>query len=268
MGMPEVVTAFSEGKYRDDARNEDVAVATGDFFAVVDGATAKQPSSGSASPGRRAAEAVAAAIGRLAPGVPATQAVAALTAAVAGLAPDPSSDELPSASVVLLSVARNEIWAVGDGWASWGEQPVRFSHEVERRAADARAALLRAELQRVGPEQLLASDPGRAMVLPLLAAEHLLANLDRDDPLVFGRLDGRPVPDRLVRVVPLPGDWDRVVLASDGYPELPPTLAAAEEHLARRLREDPLMIADPPATKGVAAGGYSYDDRTWLEIAR
>jgi hypothetical protein len=85
---------------------------------------------------------------------------------------------------------------------------------------------------------------------------------------VFGRLDGRPVPDRLVHVLTLPEDWARLVLASDGYPALGGDLDQTEALLARRLREDPLMIDEPPATKGVRPGQESFDDRTWLEIAR
>jgi glycerophosphoryl diester phosphodiesterase len=146
--------------------------------------------------------------------------------------------------------------------------PTRFGHEVERRGAAARAALLRSELETTPAEELRRSDPGRAMILPLLMREHRLTNLDTDDPLVFGRLDGRAVPPRHIKVVELAENWQRVVLASDGYPMLAPTFEATEQLLAQRIHLDPLMIAEPPATKGVAPGQVSFDDRTWLEIAR
>ncbi|MGY1635524.1 hypothetical protein ACI78V_02580 [Geodermatophilus sp. SYSU D00742] len=266
--MPRAEVAFTRGKFDDPARNEDTHVVTEHFFAVVDGATAKHPHTGGESPGRRASQAVAGAIRGLAPTAGAREAVDVLTRALAALGTPSHLAELPSASVQLLSVHRQEVWVVGDGWAACDGSATRFGHEVERRGARARAALLRAELERATLAELLETDPGRAMILPLLSREHLLTNLDRDDPLVFGRLDGRPVPDRLITVLPLPGDWRRVVLASDGYPTLGGTLEESEELLARRLREDPLMIADPPATKGTGPGQISFDDRTWLEIVR
>ncbi|MGY1631512.1 hypothetical protein ACI784_07375 [Geodermatophilus sp. SYSU D01186] len=266
--MPTAEVVATRGKYDDPARNEDAVVVTEHFFAVVDGATAKHPVAGGESPGRRASQAVAAAIRGLPPTVGAREAVDVLTRALAALGTSSDVAELPSASVQLLSVHRDEIWAVGDGWASCDGEATRFGHEVERRGARARAALLRTQLERTGLAELLEHDPGRAMILPLLASEHLLTNLDRDDPLVFGRLDGRPVPDRLLRVISLPADWRRVVLASDGYPALGGTFEESEQLLAQRLREDPLMIADPPATKGVGPGQISFDDRTWLEVVR
>jgi hypothetical protein len=41
---------------------------------------------------------------------------------------------------------------------------------------------------------------------------------------------------------------------------------ATENVLKERIRSDPLMIDDPPMTKGIAPGQVSYDDRAWLEL--
>lgn len=259
--------ARSVGKFDDPARNEDLVVTTEHFFAVIDGATAKF-THGDVSPGRRAAEAVAAAIRSLLPDVGAREAVDVLSAAVAGIAPDAPGAEAPTASVMMLAARRDELWVVGDGWTCVDGAARRFGHEIERRGAAARAALLRAELVRTPLAELLETDPGRAMIAPLLQGETLLSNADCDDDLAFARLDGRRVPDRLLTVVPLPPTWARVVLASDGYPELLGTLAESEDALADRLRRDPLMIEDPPATKGIGPGRISYDDRSWLEVRR
>lgn len=265
--MPSVAVAFSRGKHGDESRNEDLIVTAPPFFAVVDGATSKTPWTGEKSPGQRVAGIVAATIRSFRADVDARDAVDLITRRIAEQAP-PARTERPAASAIVLSTRRDEVWAVGDGWLVCDGVATRFSHEIERRAAAARAALLRAELRSRPPSELLADDPGRAMILPLLRSEGVLANVDDGDPLAFGRLDGTPVPPSLVHVCALPAGWQRVVLASDGYPAMAASLDEAEALLAARIRDDPLMVDEPAATKGVLPGQVSFDDRTWLEIVR
>lgn len=266
--MHSVVNRFSLGKYGDEERNEDSVVATPWFCAVIDGATSKSGWAGPVSPGRRIARIIAEGIEGFSSDLDARAAVDTLTQIVAGARSSSQQAEIPAASVLIFSAAREEVWVVGDGWMVCDGQVSRFGHEIEQRAAAARAALLRVELRRRSVPELLADDPGRAMILPLLQDEGLMANLAAPEPLAFGRLDGTPVPDSFVRVHALPPEWRRVVLASDGYPAMAPTLAEAEALLASRIHDDPLMICDPPATKGVGPGQVSFDDRSWLEIAR
>ncbi|MBQ1676532.1 MAG: hypothetical protein II065_03795 [Bacteroidaceae bacterium] len=59
---------------------------------------------------------------------------------------------------------------------------------------------------------------------------------------------------------------DTLILATDGYPQLFPTLAATEAHLQECLHEDPLMLTIHPATKGWMLGSDSFDDRSFLKI--
>jgi hypothetical protein len=64
----------------------------------------------------------------------------------------------------------------------------------------------------------------------------------------------------------LPGE--SVVLASDGYPRLMPTLKECEEQIRYILEKDPLCFRDNPRTKGVMHGMTSFDDRAyWRGIA-
>ena len=61
----------------------------------------------------------------------------------------------------------------------------------------------------------------------------------------------------------------REVVDSDGYVELEPTLAASEVALAQMLAADPLrMDSRHPATKGIATGALSFDDRTYVRLRR
>ena len=57
-----------------------------------------------------------------------------------------------------------------------------------------------------------------------------------------------------------------VVLASDGYPFLKPTLAASEAALVEQIANDPQNIRSFIATKGIVEGNKSFDDRTYIRF--
>ena len=57
-----------------------------------------------------------------------------------------------------------------------------------------------------------------------------------------------------------------IVLASDGYPLLEPTLAASEAALAEQIANDPQNIHSFIATKGIVEGNKSFDDRTYIRF--
>ena len=59
---------------------------------------------------------------------------------------------------------------------------------------------------------------------------------------------------------------NEVVLASDGYPFLKPTLAASEAALAEQIANDPQNIHFFIATKGIVEGNKSFDDRTYIRF--
>ena len=60
---------------------------------------------------------------------------------------------------------------------------------------------------------------------------------------------------------------NEVVLASDGYPFLKPTLAASEAALAEQIANDPQNIHSFIATKGIVEGNKSFDDRTYIRFS-
>ena len=85
-------------------------------------------------------------------------------------------------------------------------------------------------------------------------------------------IDGFPIYREGVRVVALgvltasESDSSMVVLASDGYPFLKPTLVESEEALAKQIANDPQNIKYFIATKGIVEGNQSFDDRTYIRI--
>ena len=64
----------------------------------------------------------------------------------------------------------------------------------------------------------------------------------------------------------IPVSSSEIVLASDGYPFLKPTLAASEASLAEQIANDPQNIRSFIATKGIVEGNKSFDDRTYIRF--
>lgn len=67
-------------------------------------------------------------------------------------------------------------------------------------------------------------------------------------------------------MIPVGQDVQEIVLASDGYPVLCPTLEASEAALWALAERDPLMIGDYAGCRAFPAGEGSFDDRTFLRL--
>jgi glycerophosphoryl diester phosphodiesterase len=80
-------------------------------------------------------------------------------------------------------------------------------------------------------------------------------------------VDGFPIPFQHVRTITLDFQPWEIVLATDGYPFLCPTLQESEERLSRQRSTDPLNIGpDFQATKGFHPDNNSFDDRTYIRF--
>ncbi|TPF95246.1 hypothetical protein BG22_02965 [Bifidobacterium sp. UTBIF-78] len=115
----------------------------------------------------------------------------------------------------------------------------------------------------VGQPETEPDDPARNLIMPFLRLQSRFAN--RRSTYGYFVFDGFTDPTYPIRTVPIaPGD--EVVLASDGYPLLRPTLTESERELARLRRDDPSLIHEYRSTKGFVAGQESFDDRTYLRF--
>ena len=270
-----IVEQLVEAKSRDGRESEDAIFFSPAYAAVIDGATDKTGRPFAGLPGGLfAARSILRTIARLDPGLDIRAFVDGLAQGllqdIARAAPgfDPRAEDGPSASLVVYSPRRREVWRVGDAsWAADGAVHLGDS-PVDRATSSARAAFLRARLiQGVPVERLRAQDDGRALIRPLLDMQHAFRNVDApDEPFGYGAIDGRPVPQRYLEKWEVP-DAREIILASDGYPALFPSLMQTEEHLRAELERDPLRIGRSASTKGVAPGAVSFDDRAYLRLA-
>ena len=176
-------------------------------------------------------------------------------------------EERLTASAIVYSKARNEVWMVGDCQAIIDGKLYENNKPFEEIVARRRVELIR---QGFTPQE------ARKTIEPLL----IQAMLEGQNQ-TYTVIDGFPIYRKGVKVVSLnapqknvetdvadslPHPTKEIVLASDGYPFLKPTLAESEEALAHLLAYDPQCTHEFIATKGIVEGNKSFDDRTYIRF--
>lgn len=181
-------------------------------------------------------------------------------------------EERLTASAILYSRTRNEVWMVGDCQAIIDGKLYENGKPYEEKIARKRVELI---------EQGLSPAEARKQIEPLLI-KAMLSGQNQN----YTVIDGFPIYREGVKVVALKtkpasssietyfqeqtkpvSSLNEVVLASDGYPFLKPTLAASEAALAEQIANDPQNIRSFIATKGIVEGNKSFDDRTYIRFS-
>ena len=190
-------------------------------------------------------------------------------------------EERLTASAILYSRTRNEVWMVGDCQAIIAGKLYENGKPYEQEIARKRVELI---------EQGLSPAEARKQIEPLLI-EAMLSGQNQ----TYTVIDGFPIYREGVKVVSvsdscsvqdsvpasdsvpcsdsasasdtIPSSSSEIVLASDGYPFLEPTLAASEVALAEQIANDPQNIHSFIATKGIVEGNKSFDDRTYIRFS-
>ena len=180
-------------------------------------------------------------------------------------------EERLTASAILYSKARNEVWMVGDCQAIIDGKLYENNKPYEEEIARKRVELIR---QGFTPQE------ARKAIEPLLI-QAMLGGQNK----TYAVIDGFPISREGVKVVSqntpqkkveqqvstdvsdtLAHSAREIVLASDGYPFLKPTLSESEEALAHLIAHDPQCTHEFIATKGLVEGNKSFDDRTYVRF--
>lgn len=189
-------------------------------------------------------------------------------------------EERLTASAILYSRTRNEVWMVGDCQAIIDGKLYENGKPYEQEIARKRVELI---------EQGLSPAEARKQIEPLLI-KAMLSGQNQ----TYTVIDGFPIYREGVKVVSVSASSSvqdsvpasdsvhcsdsvsasgtisvsssEIVLASDGYPFLKPTLAASEAALAEQIANDPQNIRSFIATKGIVEGSKSFDDRTYIRF--
>ena len=173
-----------------------------------------------------------------------------------------------TASVVVFSRLRRELWMIGDCQALVGDQyfdnPKPYEAELAQRRADIIKASPEYRQWLASPSETEidhCSDAAREAIIP-----RMLETMQHQND-GYSVIDGFPVDLRHVRLVTLDFQPWTVVLATDGYPFLRPTLAESEARLDDQRRNDPLNIGPAfIATKAFIPGNNSFDDRAYIRF--
>ncbi len=255
---------------------EDGLVVTDDFIAVIDGSTSKTP--GHLNPdmknGRYAMMLVSQYIREeLRPEATVDDFCQGVTDYIYNKVYEPLGvterlmchpEERLTASAILYSSARKEVWMVGDCQALIGGRLYDNAKPYEQEIAARRVALI---------AEGLSPAEARKQIEPLLI-EAMLSGQNKN----YTVIDGFPLYRAGIMVVPVSSSEiihassdavsasSEIVLASDGYPFLKPTLAESEEALANQIANDPQNISCFIATKGLVEGNKSFDDRTYIRF--
>ena len=279
---------------------EDGIVVTPDFIAVIDGSTSKSSLRHSlfASNGRYCMQLVSRYLRKAPKGITCEAFCRGVTAYVRKhyrrsrlelMAREPW--ERMCASAVIFSRVSREVWMIGDCQCLLtpiinGERQAPAFYDnpkpYEQQLAEERAAYYHSTLNtplgsaalqskehstlRSAPPLCPAknappsTDEGRALIIPHMKEAMRRQNID------YAVVDGFPIPQQHVRKISLDFRPWEIVLASDGYPFLCPTLQESEERLARQLSTDPMNILDFKATKGLQPGNLSFDDRAYIRF--
>ena len=172
-------------------------------------------------------------------------------------------EERLTASAVIYSRVRREIWLVGDCHCLVGGDYYDNPKPYEQELAEMRATRVRELLTQGYKEADLRQsfDPAREVMIPrMLEVMH-------NQNITYAVIDGFPIPQRLVPVLTLNFQPWEIVLASDGYPQLAPTLAETEALLDEQRASDPLNIGRFKATKSFVIGNNSFDDRSYIRFS-
>lgn len=248
---------------------EDGLVVTPDFIAVIDGSTSKTP--GHLNPdmknGRYAMMLVSQYIREeLKPEATVDDFCQGVTDYIYNKVYEPLGvterlmchpEERLTASAILYSRARKEVWMAGDCQALIGGRLYDNAKPYEQEIAARRVALI---------AEGLSPAEARKQIEPLLI-EAMLSGQNKN----YTVIDGFPIYREGVKVVSVSSSETvsasfEIVLASDGYPFLKPTLAESEEALANQIANDPQNISCFIATKGLVEGNKSFDDRTYIRF--
>ncbi|MGD1831765.1 MAG: hypothetical protein ACPKOP_00315 [Sphaerochaetaceae bacterium] len=273
----QIIEQYLQPKGKDTNSCEDGYTVTDDFIAVVDGATNKSGMKyKDENPGRVAMRLAIETIERLSPSCSALEAFNEINDTLHDFYQKEgilkTVTETPSnrctASCVIYSNFHRQLWFLGDCTAMIDGNLIQFQKELDSVLANLRSLMINVELsQGATVNQLLDDDVARKYIVPLLNRQAFLQNSSYECEYTYYVLDGiYPIEQKHIQVVPVPSTTKEIVLSSDGYPQLFPTLKESEEYLQHILEVDPLCYSHFKSTKGMIRENSSYDDRAYIRF--
>ena len=259
-------------------KSEDGIVVTNDFIAVIDGSTSKSQYRHSlfSSNGRYAMKLVRNYIRHMPKNATCETFLRGVTAymrkhykkSMLQRLTEHPEDRL-TASVVVFSRLCREIWMIGDCQClvlPLTSHPSPLFYDNPKPYEAELAAMRAKEVERLLNEghtadELCRNDIARPVIIP-----HMIETM-RQQNITYSVVDGFPIPRQHVRTITLDFRPYEIVLASDGYSFLHPTLEESEAALQHQRQCDPLNVGPHfQATKAFHPDNNSFDDRTYIRF--
>lgn len=267
-----IVEEFVQGKNKDEKFCEDGIFISSDFLAVIDGATAKSESEydGKKS-GRIAMEVIKKSLAVLPKDITAYEAIKIISDDISKICTSygiVNNLERPTASIVIYSHYRQEIWVLGDCQVMIDGEIVKNDKKIDSLLSEVRSCYLYSEiLNGVSINELMIKDTGREFILPMLKRQWIFQNSKEDNEYAYGVVDGLEVLEKFIKIIDV-SKAKQIVLASDGYPQLFSTLKETESYLNYVIQKDPLCFITNKSTKGIMKDNLSFDDRAYLNFKK
>ena len=266
-----IIENFLESKYDDISLCEDGIFHNENFIAVIDGVTPKGKIkwNGQTS-GFHAKEVILKGLAELSGKETAPEALGCLNSLLYKEYGDRSSffydnpEERLQATLVIYNIYHREIWCFGDCQFIINDEVFVNEMRIDILLAELRSVYLQLEIRRGKTiQELCENDPSHNIILPILKNQFLFSNCDCE--YGFSVLDGfcSDYSKAVIKKIP-PNSL--LVLASDGYPKLMPTLELSEAELDAVKRDDPLCISKFKSTRGFTDGKKSLDDRAYIRF--
>lgn len=259
---------FLQGKYKDGMGCEDGYLITDAFMVVVDGATSQKEYlwDGKAS-GEYAKDLILEAMKTMPADTDCNSCFeilhGRLKSQFAKGKAVPIWEEL-RASLLVYSDYYQEIWCLGDCNFMVNDCLYENGKKVDTVIAEVRSMLIRSLLAEGKSEaDLLRKDVSRDLIMELIKRQYYLENMDCE--FGYPELNSTSLNTHMIKRLKVKKD-DRIVLATDGYPELKATLEESEQEMRRVLQEDPLCYKIYKTTKGLQEDMVNYDDRCYVSF--
>lgn len=158
----------------------------------------------------------------------------------------------PTASVIIYNKIRREIWMIGDCQAlvngTFYENPKPYESKIAQQRVDF-------------IHKSMTPIEARKAIEPLLVKA-----MKEGQNKQYAVIDGFDIYMSGVKVISHIKEQSEIILASDGYPFLKPTLEESEEALRQQIEKDPQNVDTFHATKGLVEGNISFDDRAYIRF--
>ena len=260
-----IVEKFTRSKTGREKDNEDCFFTDDNFAVVVDGITSKRVPVEKETNGRFVAQFVCACFPTISAEMSPLEILRELSARLRiALHEHNRKGESAGCSIVVYNAHRRELFSYGDCCYGIDEERFQCRKKSDIRLSQKRSRLIKQALsQGKSIKELQNNDIGREAILDDLSRASRIANCKSEDG--YGVLNGEDIIEEYIKIEKTK-KGQTIILSSDGYPCLFPTLELTEKNLIKLLNKDPLCIEELLGTKGVLPQNESYDDRTYLRL--